>query len=316
MIEVPIQEESNNEDVLATVAKKLCEITEKHAEIFRAGYDAGLIGAKTLSLFETYRAEAMKEAKAYTDKQLNSIMGEGASETLDTIGEIAQVLGNDENVINKIFFELYNHTHYADYPSIDEFNNLAGDYHTHNHDSEYARQGHEHPEYASDTEFKELAYDYNNHTHDEFNDITTHTNAIADLQQSQNTIEEEVATNTTDIYKSTQAIANLQKNALYIKDKEASVKVEGDYESKDGKYTKSTTVYVDGFVLGVLVSATVGDGSADKVEIESTVTPPSATEVSATKMTKAQTSITFTGYVGLSTAGDMEFTYTVYYIGV
>lgn len=317
MIEVPIQEESNNEDVLATVAKKLCEITEKHADIFRAGYDAGLLGAKTLSLFETYRAEAMKEAKAYTDKQLNSIMGEGASETLDTIGEIAQVLQNDENVINYILSELSNHAHYGMYAEIGDFNELHESFLQHNHDGEFALVGHDHDGvYASDNEFQELAYKFDNLPHDAFNDIATHANAIADLQLSQNTIEEDVATHTTDISNINKAIANLQTNALYIKQLKITHTVEGDYtQQSGGKYTKTDTLTVNGVVLGVSVSASPESGSADVVDIKSSVLYPQYTGLTNTPV-HAQTTITATGYVGLSTAGDMDFTYTVYYIGI
>lgn len=42
--------------------------------------------------------EALEDSKAYTDTRINSIIGEGASETLDTIGEISQAFEEHEEV--------------------------------------------------------------------------------------------------------------------------------------------------------------------------------------------------------------------------
>lgn len=169
MIEVPKQEESNNEDVLATVAKKLCEITEKHAEIFRAGYDAGLLGTKTLSLFETCRAEALKEAKAYTDERLDYLVkGKDADGILNTIAEISKALNDDANA----FATLVEKIAEAKQDAISESEQYAyGLFGGHIH-NEYALLGHIHDEYADAV-----------HEHDEFDTINSHTYAIADLNE-------------------------------------------------------------------------------------------------------------------------------------
>ena len=56
---IPIQEEVDNKEVLDASAKKLAVIASKLAEIFKAGFDAGFIGAKSASLLKVYKAETL-----------------------------------------------------------------------------------------------------------------------------------------------------------------------------------------------------------------------------------------------------------------
>lgn len=91
------QEEVNNKEVLEASAEKLAVIASKLAEIFKAGFDAGFIGAKTTALLETYKQEAEK----YVNEQLDLIVkGENSDGILNTIKEIGDALNNDANAFN------------------------------------------------------------------------------------------------------------------------------------------------------------------------------------------------------------------------
>ena len=91
------QEEVNNKEVLEASAEKLAVIASKLAEIFKAGFDAGFIGAKTTALLETYK----QEAKKYVNEQLDLIVkGENSDGILNTIKEIGDALNNNANAFN------------------------------------------------------------------------------------------------------------------------------------------------------------------------------------------------------------------------
>lgn len=91
---IPTQEKVNNKEVLDESAEKLAVIASKLAEIFKAGYDAGFIGAKTTALLEAYK----KEAIDYIDRQIDHIVtGKDSDGVLETIAEISAALNNDAN---------------------------------------------------------------------------------------------------------------------------------------------------------------------------------------------------------------------------
>ena len=98
-INVPIQEEVDPKEVLDDSAERLALIASKLAEIFRTGFDAGFIGAKTKALLEAYKQDVID----YINEQLDLIVkGESADGVLNTIKELREALNNDADAFGTL----------------------------------------------------------------------------------------------------------------------------------------------------------------------------------------------------------------------
>lgn len=62
-------------------------------------------------------SKALSDAKSYTDQKVNAIIGEGASETLDTIGEIAQAIEDHRDVTDALNAAIGNKANASDFNS-------------------------------------------------------------------------------------------------------------------------------------------------------------------------------------------------------
>lgn len=91
---IPTQEEVDPTKVLEDSAEKLEAIAKNLADIFRKGYDAGFLGAKSGALFEAYK----QDVKKYVDTKVTEILSDSA-EALETLKELSNSLKDSDNVV-------------------------------------------------------------------------------------------------------------------------------------------------------------------------------------------------------------------------
>ena len=81
----------------ATMATELAKLEAKIGTgSGGSNYDDTEIKA-SIAEFDSKVSNALSDSKSYTDNRFNAILGEGGTDKLDTLGEIAKALGKDEN---------------------------------------------------------------------------------------------------------------------------------------------------------------------------------------------------------------------------
>lgn len=79
------------------------------------GADASGAASSALSSAKAYSDANLNVAKSYTDTKIDAIVGEGASETLDTIGEISQAIEDHRDVTDALNAAVGNKANASDF---------------------------------------------------------------------------------------------------------------------------------------------------------------------------------------------------------
>ena len=81
-------------------------------------YDAKGAADKALEEAKTYTdtgiSSTLESAKSYTDTKIDAIVGEGAAETLDTIGEISTAIKDNQDMLNTLNLAIGNKANFSD----------------------------------------------------------------------------------------------------------------------------------------------------------------------------------------------------------
>lgn len=75
---------------------------DDNGDIIRTTYETKSDASSKLSTAKSYSDTNLATAKSYTDTKIDAIVGEGASETLDTIGEISKAIEEHQDVTDAL----------------------------------------------------------------------------------------------------------------------------------------------------------------------------------------------------------------------